>query len=1135
MSTLLKKVATATLGVLVAFSMVGGASVAQAASLTQTQIDSIVSLLESFGADAQTVADVRTTLEGGTPSGGGSGSTGSCDYTFATDLSMGDTGSDVMNLQKVLNMNSATQVASSGVGSAGNETSYFGSLTKAAVVKFQEYYAAEVLTPVGLTAGTGYVGPSTRAQLNAVCASGSTGNGAGDNGQSGNMSGLNVSAATQPANSLAPTNAARVPYTKFTLTNNGSSDVTVDSVTVERQGLANDGAFSSVVLLDGMGTQIGLTKTLNSNHQATIGDDTVIPAGSSKTFTVAANMGTIGTTYAGEVAQFAVVAINTNAAVSGSLPILGAQHTNNGSLTIGSATVDRGVLDPNASATKEIGLDDYTFQSVKVTAGSAEKIRLNSIRWNQSGSASSDDIDNVVVVVDGAEYPTTVSGDYYTAHFGNGVVIDKGLSEEIEIRADIVGGSARTVVFDIYKSTDLNVTGELYGYGISPSAGSTASASASSSQFTTGTPWYDGSHVTIQGGTFNSVSKSNAAPAANIAEQKSDEILGAFTADIKGEPITVGSLKIHITETGAAADEADVTNVSLYDGNGVLLAGPIDGSTSTELTFSTVELPVGVTTLIVKGKLGSDFANGDTIVLSTTPNSDWSDATGDDTGDSVTLPSSLATANTMTVQAASLSATTLTTPAARSLVAGTTDFIFATALLDASNSGEDVKVTALVLEDTLGDAGDDAGDIDNVEIWADLNSSDSARGDKYETRVADAEQFSDSGASDETLSITLDQHITVEKNTTVEIAVVADLASGATTGDTHRISLDTDANDVTAVALTSGQTVSVTPTGAGQIMTVSSGGTLTVTVDSSSPTAALFTDNDEMVTVGILRLAADNVEDLDVDSIKITDGGSDTVVETYYLYHGSTLLGSKTPVSGVAEFFLADGTLEVAANDHELVTVKADMNDVDTTGASNADTVQVTIAASGDIDTTGESGAAVDSTDTPSGATHTIYQAYPVFAFEDVSSTVLTTSANYLVAKIKVSNPGNEDISFDDTATANNLEIQFSGNDGGVALDETITIKDTDGTTLDSGSISSGAVAFDFSSAELTVPAGGAEYIYVYADASGLGTDGDTIQAWLDDGTAADLGFSIGTGTSNYSEADFVFKGDLFGQTHVNP
>lgn len=86
---------------------------------------------------------------------------------FSRNLALGSRGEDVRALQQLLNQIPETRVAESGPGSPGRETEYFGSFTRNAVIKFQELYAGEILAPAGLARGTGFVGPSTRAKLNA--------------------------------------------------------------------------------------------------------------------------------------------------------------------------------------------------------------------------------------------------------------------------------------------------------------------------------------------------------------------------------------------------------------------------------------------------------------------------------------------------------------------------------------------------------------------------------------------------------------------------------------------------------------------------------------------------------------------------------------------------------------------------------------------------------------------------------------------------------------------------------------------------------------------------------------------------------------------------------------------------------
>lgn len=99
----------------------------------------------------------------------GEGVASICPYTWGRDLTIGSTGTDVLRLQQFLNASADTRLAVSGVGSPGNETTYYGPITANAVTRFQNKYASEVLHPIGLTVGTGYFGAMSRAKANDLC------------------------------------------------------------------------------------------------------------------------------------------------------------------------------------------------------------------------------------------------------------------------------------------------------------------------------------------------------------------------------------------------------------------------------------------------------------------------------------------------------------------------------------------------------------------------------------------------------------------------------------------------------------------------------------------------------------------------------------------------------------------------------------------------------------------------------------------------------------------------------------------------------------------------------------------------------------------------------------------------------
>ena len=143
--------------------------------------------------------------------------------SFTRSLTVGSRGDDVTCLQNYLKSGGHLSVSATG---------YFGSLTKAAAASWQ---AANGVSPA-----VGYFGPISRAKYDSLMAtSASSASSVASSAASSASSvatgeGLTITAATQPVNSLAPESAARIPFTKFTVTA-GASDVTVMGVNVERE------------------------------------------------------------------------------------------------------------------------------------------------------------------------------------------------------------------------------------------------------------------------------------------------------------------------------------------------------------------------------------------------------------------------------------------------------------------------------------------------------------------------------------------------------------------------------------------------------------------------------------------------------------------------------------------------------------------------------------------------------------------------------------------------------------------------------------------------------------------------------------------------------------------------------------
>lgn len=118
----------------------------QAASLTDTQVQAILTLLNAFGADQSTINNVQTALNGGTPI---IEKRAFC-HNFNNDITVGNKGDEIVALKTALHI-------ANGTFEPLDIPSVFNEDTAATVVSFQAKYGIRQ---------TGYVGPLTRAKLN---------------------------------------------------------------------------------------------------------------------------------------------------------------------------------------------------------------------------------------------------------------------------------------------------------------------------------------------------------------------------------------------------------------------------------------------------------------------------------------------------------------------------------------------------------------------------------------------------------------------------------------------------------------------------------------------------------------------------------------------------------------------------------------------------------------------------------------------------------------------------------------------------------------------------------------------------------------------------------------------------------
>ena len=610
-------------------------------------------------AKAQTIADLQAQIQAllaqlTALQGGSTAPSASC-TTFTRNHSQGDSGGEVMAIQKFLNSMADTQLATSGAGSPGNETSYFGSITKAGVIKFQNMYAADVLAPVGLSAGTGYWGPSSRAKANALCAAAPIVPGVpGVPGVPITGNGLKVMLASDsPVNVALVAGQAIGELAKFTFSNPTGSDINVTNLSFQRIGVSNDATLSDVYLYQGAARITdsgGITSgTFSFNNSAGV---FTVPANGTVTISVRSN---IAASTSGEQVGVQLNSVASSGALDTSvvLPITG------GIQTISSATIGTVAL----TYTGPDGATDNPANEVRVFEGSTvvstHAANLHSITFENRGTSSDGDLRNFKLYVDGVQVGSTMGQtvkDRITFDLSASPTRLETGTRIIKVLADIVGGSSYTYDIQIRRAADINVVDAELGQPI----------------LMTGT-FAAGTGNTIAAGTL-SIAKSADSPNTDIAVSATNVLMARFEVRAAGEDVKVEAVKLWVDQGAAGGmDNAKVfLNGSQIGSTKDLVADANPDDDGTEATNFAAATTVDI---------GISVAAADTEGLSS--------------GNTVTAISEVE-GNSRTMTASSLSASKASGYGDQTMIAGTNNAKLGSFTLSAGST-EGININSIVV------------------------------------------------------------------------------------------------------------------------------------------------------------------------------------------------------------------------------------------------------------------------------------------------------------------------------------------------------------------------------------------------------------------------------------------------------
>ncbi len=914
MSNITKKIVATITALTVSVWLVGpGTAEALTTAELQAQIDALLAQI--------------ATLQAQIAGSGGTVSTSACSgvTSFTRNLTLGSSGSDVKCLQGILNQAADTQVSASGVGSAGNETMYFGAKTKAAVVKFQ--------TKNAIAPAAGFVGPITRAKLNTMIgstpspspspsptetplptASGLTIAVASDNPAAGTI----ISDGTQ---NVAGSQAL-IPALKLNFSTPAGSSAKVTTLKLKRLGVSTDTDIPNAYLYEG-NTKLAEMTSFTSGVLTFTDAAGLFTVSGSKAITVKFDLeknSSSGKTIGLGVNASADVVTDATA-VNGTFPI-------NGNLMTIATVTDFGRLQMTTS-TNAATVDPGTngFEAFRFTLTSSnQKIDVYSLKFRQIGSIATGDIANVKLSAGGTQLGSTIasltSDGYVTFDLSAAPYqIPSGTTKTFSLTIDVVKGSTRTIQFSLSKSTDLVVKDNNYAVNVAPDAGTIGSWSAQDSQA-----------VTVNSGNIT-ISRRTDSPSGNIALSKTNVTLAKFDAKATGENVKVTSLVYRIS-AGTAWEDLKNAQV-LIDGvqrgtTQVTVASDTDYTITTNYTFpagetKTIEIRADI---VAASASGAALAANDTLTALLVASTSVVNAERQVSLTNFAFPSADQNGNSLTVSASALSSEKNISVGNIQAVYGSTNVVLGSYVITAG-AAEGIDVNKFVFQDsTTGDATATAADtaslggaFTNLKLY------------KGATQLGSTliPNTSDAAGTDYTFNLSPTLSLAAGESVVVDLKGDV-LASGVvvwSNGDESSLLTVEGSGKVT------GNTVTDSDGAGGQTISLSTAGDIALAKDSSSPGTKMVSLGDTDVVLGVWRVRQVNsVESLTLTQAYVFNGTSSATsssnIKNLKLTCGSDVFGETrsalVPNSAASGYYATfNGSCTIPAGGYKLLTLKGDL------------------------------------------------------------------------------------------------------------------------------------------------------------------------------------------------------------------